>query len=257
MKIYWHQKKGGVFLYYYHFTPYKFFTLAGGLSLESEWQQVSSGLQDSSQYSGWSQQCFSLDDLDSLSDFQFLQSLSKPLGTISSIPTITVILMFHSFFSSLARSKYLSIFPFSFIFTLLSVWMVKFIQWQILFFLLIIARSAHLVGIRWCVCISKSQRILYILFSDSGLCIYHLVVWSNFSLLHNSQWIIFSNQLNLVLYSFCASLLHSLIMWLNISLLSPYNIHLLFYCILLIFVLILLIFMALFCAAIRRGSVSF
>ena len=35
----------------------EFFTsaLAGGFSLESEWQQVSSSLQDSSQYSGHSQ----------------------------------------------------------------------------------------------------------------------------------------------------------------------------------------------------------
>ena len=40
----------------YYFTPWKFFTpaLAGGLSQESEWQQVSSGLQDSSQYSSQS-----------------------------------------------------------------------------------------------------------------------------------------------------------------------------------------------------------
>ena len=39
------------------FTPWEFFTsaLAGGLSLKFEWQQVSSSLQDSSQYSGCSQ----------------------------------------------------------------------------------------------------------------------------------------------------------------------------------------------------------
>ena len=38
-------------------TPLPFFTsvLADGFSLESEWQQVSSSLQDSSQYSGCSQ----------------------------------------------------------------------------------------------------------------------------------------------------------------------------------------------------------
>ena len=43
------------FHYYYFFAPSKFFTpvLAGGHSLESEGQQVSSGLQDSSQYSNW------------------------------------------------------------------------------------------------------------------------------------------------------------------------------------------------------------
>ena len=39
------------------FTPLEFFTsaLADGLSLGFEWQQVSSNLQDSSQYSGRSQ----------------------------------------------------------------------------------------------------------------------------------------------------------------------------------------------------------
>ena len=38
-------------------TPWEFFTsaLANGLSLEIEWQQVASSLQDSSQYSGRSQ----------------------------------------------------------------------------------------------------------------------------------------------------------------------------------------------------------
>ena len=51
-----------------NFIPCKFFTpmLAGGLSLESEWQQVLSGLRDFSQYS--SQSCI-LDGLDCSSDF--------------------------------------------------------------------------------------------------------------------------------------------------------------------------------------------
>ena len=43
----------------------EFFTLASadGFPLESEWQQVSSSLQDSSQYSGQSKQCCCLDGL--------------------------------------------------------------------------------------------------------------------------------------------------------------------------------------------------
>ena len=59
--------------YYNYFTFYKFFTpvLAGDLSLESEWQQVSSSVHDSSQYPGQSQQYCDLDGLDSSSDFQF------------------------------------------------------------------------------------------------------------------------------------------------------------------------------------------
>ena len=58
-------------------TPLEFFTsaLADGLSLEFEWQQVSSSFQDSSQYFGHSQQHCSLDDFHSSSNFQVLQSL--------------------------------------------------------------------------------------------------------------------------------------------------------------------------------------
>ena len=56
---------------------FEFFTpaLADGFSLEFEWQQVSSSLQDSSQYPSRSQQCCSLDALHSSSYFQVLKSL--------------------------------------------------------------------------------------------------------------------------------------------------------------------------------------
>ena len=55
----------------------EFFTsaLADGLSQEFKWQQVSSNLQDYSQYSGRSQQGRNLDGLHSSSNFQVLQSL--------------------------------------------------------------------------------------------------------------------------------------------------------------------------------------
>ena len=58
------------------FTPLEFFTsvLADGFSLESEWQQVSSGLQDSSQDSGCSQECCHLDSLNPSANFQVLQA---------------------------------------------------------------------------------------------------------------------------------------------------------------------------------------
>ena len=51
--------------YYYYFYSLEFFTsaLADGFSLESEWQQVSLSLQESSQDSGSSQQCCRLDIL--------------------------------------------------------------------------------------------------------------------------------------------------------------------------------------------------
>ena len=105
---------------------------------------------------------------------------------------------------------------------------------------------------------SKSQRNLFVSFSkkDYGLCIYHLFIWSNFNFLQTSQWINFPTQSSLVLYSFCANLLHSLIMGLMILSLSPHNLHLLFCCVLSILGLILLVLIALFCAAIRRDSVS-
>ena len=79
-------------------------------------------------------------------------------------------------------------------------------------FLLINIWFSFLAGIKWSVCISKSQKILCVSCSrtDSGLCIYHLLVWSNFSLLYNSRWIKFSTQSCLLLYSFSASLRHSL-----------------------------------------------
>ena len=75
-----------------------------GLSLESEWRQVSSGLQDSSQYSSRFQRCS--DGFDSLI-FSPILPVPSP-GTIPSILTvgITLALMFHTFFSFLARYKY-------------------------------------------------------------------------------------------------------------------------------------------------------
>ena len=87
---------------------------------------------------------------------------------------------------------------------------------------------------RGSVYISKSWRILCVSFSrtDSGLCIYHLFIWSNLNFWHNSQWIIFPTQLCLVLYTFCTNLLHPLVMWLIISSLSPHNLQQLFCCIL-------------------------
>ena len=105
---------------------------------------------------------------------------------------ITVTFMFHSFFSSLARSRYLSFFSFAFNFTLWSVGTAKSTILQVLFLLLlIITRFSRLAEIRWSVCISKSQRSLCVSFYriDSGLCVYHLFVLSNFNFLHNSLWI--------------------------------------------------------------------
>ena len=83
----------------------------------------------------------------------------------------------------------------------------------------------------------------------AGVCKYHFFVWSNLNYSHISQ----SCQ---VLYSLCVNLLNSLIMWLMVLSLSPRNLHFLYCCVLGFLALIWLIFMALFCAVIRRDSVS-
>ena len=67
------------YYYYYYLLLFEFSTpaLADGFSLEFEWQQVSSSLQDLSQYSGRSQYCRSFDGLLSSCNFQVLQSLHQ------------------------------------------------------------------------------------------------------------------------------------------------------------------------------------
>ena len=124
-----------------------------------------------------------------------------------------------------------------------------------LFLLLIIIRSGRLAEIRWSVCMSKSHWSLCVWFSrtDVGLWIYHLFVWSKLNFLHNFPWITLLTQSCLVLYSFRANLQHSLII---VSSLSLHNLHLLFCCVLSILALIWLVLIVLFCAAIRRDSVS-
>ena len=193
---------------------------------------------------------------------------NNPLVFVSNAPiTIGTIVtfMFHSFFNSLARSRYLSFFSLSFRFILWSAGTAKSTILQILFFFfffsffffLIIMRSGHLARSRWSVCMLKSHRSLCKSFSrtGAGLCIYHLFIWSNWNFLHISQWITLPTQSCLALYSFCINLLHSLIMWLIVSSLSPHSLHLLFCWILSILALIRLVRMALSCAAIRGDSV--
>ena len=118
---------------------------------------------------------------------------NNPLVIVSNAPiTIGTIVnfMFHSFFNSLARSKYLSFFSLSFRFILWSTGRAKSTILQILFFLLIIMRSGFLAGIRWSVCMLKSHRSLRESFSrtGAGLCIYYLFVSWNWNFLHISHF---------------------------------------------------------------------
>ena len=107
---------------YHYFIPSLFFPLADAaeLSLESEWQQVSSVLEPSSRYSGRYQQCCCLDDLDSSYVFQFLFSFQAFRDCSKS----TDYCWYHRhpydrhLFSYLAKSKYFSIISLSFISTL-------------------------------------------------------------------------------------------------------------------------------------------
>ena len=105
---------------------------------------------------------------------------SNPLVTVPNAPiTISMIVtcMFHSFFNSLARSRYLSFFSHSFSFILWSAGTAKSTILQVLFFLLIIIRSGLLA-----VCISKSHRSLCVLL----LLLLLLLFLASFSVFHTS-----------------------------------------------------------------------
>ena len=112
--------------------------LVDGLSLKFEWQQVSSSLQDSSQYSGWSQYCSNLDGLYLSSYFQVLQSLYQSFGDCTEWTNYNWyhrhchILSF--FLRSLARSKYLYFVLLSFNFTFWSARTAKSTIRHVLFF---------------------------------------------------------------------------------------------------------------------------
>ena len=192
--------------------------LADSFSQEFEWQQVSSSLQDSSQYSGRSQQYCRLDSLYPSAIFQVLKAFHVPrfFQFSSKVEVLILLFTFLQIYSVVRRDS--KVYNFS----------------DSLFFLLMIMRSGLLVGIRWSVCMLKSHMSLCESFSrtGAGLCIYHLFVWPNWNFLHISQWITVPTQSCLALYSFCANLQHSLIMWLIVSSLSPHRLHLQFCCVL-------------------------
>ena len=98
---------------------------------------------------------------------------NNPLVIVPNAPIIIgtiVTFMFHSFFNSLARSRYLSFFSLSFRIILWSAGTAKSTILQIFFFffLLIIMRSGLLAGIKWSVCMLKSYRSLCVSFSRTG-----------------------------------------------------------------------------------------
>ena len=111
---------------------------------------------------------------------------NNPLIIVPNAPiTIGTIVtfMFHSFFNSLAKSKYLYFFSLSFRFILWSAGTAKSTSLLILFFffLLIIMRSGLLAEIRWSVCVSNARWSLCV----SRILLLHLsyliyLSWKNF-----------------------------------------------------------------------------
>ena len=183
-----------------------------------------------------------------LSYFQVLQFLYQSFGDcIKSTNYKWYHRNFHvpQFFNSRTKSRSLFFFIVYFSFTLWSVGRVKSTIRQVLlffcfFFFLVGVLSLGLVVWPRLGDLFVSQNPREICASHSGLYKRHLLVWSNFSFLHNSKWITFPTQpcLGLVLYSFCANLLHSLIMLVIVLSLSPHNLHLLLCCVLSILALI-------------------
>ena len=107
-----------------------------------------------------------------------------------------------AFFSSLARSRYLSLCFLSFKFTLWSATMAKFTVWQVFSFFFTITRSGHLAEIRWSVCISKPREVFTSHFPGQILSRAYTIC-SSLNFLQYSQWITFPIQPCLVLYSIC------------------------------------------------------
>ena len=101
---------------------------------------------------------------------------SKPFNnrivTVSKAPItigIIVTFMFHSFFNSLARSRYLSLFSHYFSFILWSAGTAMSTILQI-FFLFIIIRSGLQAEIRWSVCIWKPHFLGQVLGAPYTIC---------------------------------------------------------------------------------------
>ena len=118
--------------------------------------------------------------------------INNPLVTVLKAPItigIIVTFKFHSFFNSLARSRYLSLFSHFYSVVSRDSKVDNFADFLFFFFLLIIIRSGILAEIRRSVCISNSHRSLCMSFSRTGAgwCIYHLLAWSNLNFLHISQ----------------------------------------------------------------------
>ena len=182
---------------------------------------------------------------------------SSSLAGVPRAPTTngtTITFIFHTFFSSLARSKYLSIFSTSLSSPLVSYGIAKSIIWHSWCFLSIKIMSGLLAVIKRSVCTVNSQSVLHesCSMTASDWCSYHFdLTW-----IPISQWICLPTQSCLLLYSLWASLGHSLTMWLIVSSALLHILHFACSCYLSIFPLITLVRMACSWAANIKLSVS-
>ena len=124
--------------------------------------------------------------------FKSSSPFNNPLVTVPNAPiTIGTIVtfMFHIFFNSPARSRYLSFFSNSFSFILWSAGTAKSTILQVLFFFLLInIKSSLLAEIRWSVCMLKSHKILCVIFLDKCWVVHiPFVCMSNLNFLHISS----------------------------------------------------------------------
>ena len=111
------------------------------------------------------------------------RSFNKHLVTVPDAPItigIIVTFMFHSFFNSRARSRYVSFFSHSFSFILGSAGTAKSTILQVLFFLLIIFRSGRLAAIKGSMTTSKSN-VCYFLGQMLG-CAYTICLFVQISI---------------------------------------------------------------------------
>ena len=157
------------------------------------------------------------------SDFLFVwSSSSKTFGIVPSV-TITIdiifILILYSFFTSLAKSQYMSIILISYSFTLLSAGTATFTRWHDVFFFVFcfffrvfffFFFYSKLGIVFWNLYLKLPENFMHRIClrlkskTDSTFCRYLLLVWSNFNFLRNSPWIPFPTQSFLTLYSFVA-----------------------------------------------------
>ena len=136
--------------------------------------------------------------------------------TVQSAPitvNIIVTFIFHSFFRSLVKSRFLCLFSLSFNFTQWSTRTLSpnFGRFFFSSFCLNVNRSDRLAEIRkFIFCLKIPENFVRQIFLDRFWVVHApFVVWSNLNFLHNSQWITMPTHSFLFLYSLSASYLYS------------------------------------------------